>query len=180
MASSDKHVVLEDVRMVFRNFAGAEKTFNRAGDRNFSIWLDAGQAERLSAEKWNVKMKPPREEGDEPFFHLPVKVDLETKNPPRIVMISSRGRNTLSAEMLPMMDFADFDTVDLIIRPYDWGPISGKYGRKAYLVAVYATLTETVLDLKYAKYREIGGEPEVFRPDDSGSVDPNDLDNIDY
>lgn len=147
---------LEDVRIVFRNFGGEQKQFNDAGKRNFSIVLSPELAEELSLEGWNVKTKPPKEEGDEPFHHLKVKVSYAGR-PPRIVLVSSKGRNNLDEETCDLMDIAELEKVDVIIRAYDWS-VNDKTGRTAYLKTIYGTLHEDALDLKYADVPDVGEE----------------------
>ena len=66
-------VQMDDVRITFKNFSGKGDKFNREGDRNFAIVIeDPNTADALIAEGWNVRVKPPREEGDDPFMYLPV------------------------------------------------------------------------------------------------------------
>lgn len=166
MAINDNNLTFEDARIIFRNFEGRQTTYNDEGKRNFSLVLTPEQWEELKADGWNVKDKPPREDGDEPLFHLPVTVSFKGKRPPRVILLTSRGRNTLDADTAMMVDWADIEKVDLIIRPYDW-EVSGKTGRKAYLVAIYVTIHEDALELKYADIEEVGagsrqGEPEEF------------------
>lgn len=141
-------VVLEDVRLVFRNFSGKEGQYNREGDRNFSVLLDEGLAEEMSRDGWNVKYLKPREEGDSPQAYIPVAVNFRGR-PPRIVMITSRGRTTLTEDEVNILDWAEIKTADLIIRPYEW-VVNGKAGVKAYLQSIFVTIEEDPLELKYA------------------------------
>ena len=62
--TKDNNVVLEGVRLVFRNFAGKETKFNTEGNRNFAVILPEAAAEAMKADGWNVKTLEPREEGD--------------------------------------------------------------------------------------------------------------------
>lgn len=167
MGVNDKNVVLEGVRLVFKNFAGEEGQYNRKGDRNFSVVLTDEQADDLIRDNWNVKRKPPREEGDENFNHLPVAVSFKGR-PPRLVLIVNvpdgnggmvARRTQLDEDTCEMLDYADAANVDLILRPYDWA-VSGKTGRKAYLHAIYVVLNQDELEVKYASIPEIDAAPE--------------------
>jgi hypothetical protein len=151
----DGEVSLENVRIVFRNFAGRQEKYNDAGKRNFALVLDSVTADFLEKEGWNVKRKPPKEEGEDEFCFLSVTVSYKGR-PPRLVVISNRGKNrtNLDEDTAEMLDYAEIDKIDLIIRPYDW-TMNGNRGRKAYLKTIYATIHEDDLDLKYADLREI-------------------------
>ena len=140
-------VVLEDRRILFRNFAGEEGRYNAKGKRNFNVLLQDEEAEAMLKDGWNVKYLQPRDEGDAPQPRLEVSVHYG-KNPPRIILITSKGKTQLDESMVSLLDWADIVTVDMIIRPYEW-EVSGKTGVKAYLKALYATIREDELELKY-------------------------------
>ena len=150
--ANDK-VVLENCRIVFRNFAGEKRQFNEEGDRNFSVVLDDEKAEMAKLQGWNVKPKPPREEGDPNFHHLKVTVSYKGRKPPVAVLISSKGRTNLDEDMIGMLDNAELAVVDMIIRAYDW-EVNGRKGRSAYLDSIYVTLAEDELALKYSEPKE--------------------------
>jgi hypothetical protein len=141
-------LLLEGRRLLFRNFSGEPSKFNREGDRNFNITLTADEAERLDKEGWNVKTLPPREDGDEPLHTLPVRV-FYGKTSPTAVLITHKGKTALDESMISILDWAEPKNVDAIIRPSRWD-VEGKTGIKAYLKAIYFTMQESALDLKYA------------------------------
>lgn len=141
-------LTMEDAKIVFLNFSGKEGRYNREGDRNFCVLLDPQLAENMIADGWNVKYLTPREEGDEPQAYLQVTVGFKGR-PPRIVLVTSRGKTPLGEEEVGMIDWVDKKMVDLIIRPYDW-EVNGKSGRKAYLKSLFVTMNEDELDRKYA------------------------------
>lgn len=145
----DNTVVMEGVRIIFRNFAGKEGQYNREGDRNFAVVLDDKTADAMLQDGWNVKQLTPKEgyEEDGVTFYLPVAVNFSGR-PPRIVMITSRNRITLDENLVEQLDWADITNVDLIVRPYNW-EVSGKTGVKAYLQTMFVTIQEDYLEAKY-------------------------------
>lgn len=148
MARNDNTVVMENVRIIFRNFAGKEGMYNREGDRNFCVLLDEDTAEAMAKDGWNVKWLPARDEGDTDQAYLQVSVNFKGR-PPRVVMITSKGRTNLYEEDIETLDWVDISTVDMIIRPYEWA-VNGKTGIKAYLQSIFVTIIEDALELKYA------------------------------
>lgn len=147
MASKMTPIVLEDVRIGFRNFVGAEGKFNRAGDRNFAAFLPADIAAQMLRDGWNVKHLNPRDEEEEPQAYLQVAVNFGGR-PPRIVMITGKGKTSLGEEEVSLLDWAEIKHVDLILNPYEW-EVSGKTGVKAYLQSLFVTIVEDELERKY-------------------------------
>jgi hypothetical protein len=151
MPAPDNTVIMEGVRIIFRNFAGKEGQYNREGDRNFAVLLDEKTAAMMSEDGWNVKMLKPRddEEGSVAQAYLPVAVNFRGR-PPRIVLITSRNRTNLTEDQVETLDWVDILNVDLIVRPYEW-TVNGKSGIKAYLQSMYITIQEDPLEAKYAE-----------------------------
>ena len=123
---------IDDARIIFKNFEGRGDKFNREGDRNFSLLIeDENTANALIKEGWNVKIKPGREEGDNPFMRLPVKVKF-TDYGPNVYLVTGNRRNELDEESIGCLDNIEIESVDMDIRPYDW-EVNGRTGRTAYL-----------------------------------------------
>src|SRR5215471_5750996 len=154
MPPNDNTVLMEGVRIIFRNFRGKEGQYNREGSRNFAVLLDETVAEALAADDWNVKWLKPREEdeGEAPQAYLPVEVKYEIR-PPRIVLVTSRNRRTLEEHEVGDLDFVQILNVDMIVSPYHW-TVNGKTGTKAYLQSMYVTIEEDALEQKYAQMDE--------------------------
>ena len=129
---------IDDARIIFRNFSGAPSKFNREGDRNFAVIIPEQEiADALIAEGWNVKIKPPREDGDTPFMYLPVKIKFNDREP-RVYLKSGSNIIKLDEESVSCLDNVDIISVDLDIRPYDWN-VNGMEGRTAYLQSIQVT-----------------------------------------
>lgn len=143
----DGTLIMEDARIVFRNFAGAEGQYNREGDRNFCVLLDEDTAQMMMDDGWNVKRLKPREDAERGTAYIQVSVGFKGR-PPRMVMITSRGRVDLGEDECILLDWADILTVDLIIRPYHWN-VNGRTGVKAYLKSIFVVINEDYLELKY-------------------------------
>jgi hypothetical protein len=127
---------INDARIIHRNFEGRGTMYNREGDRNFSVVIPSQEmADKLIELGWNVKIKDPREDGDEPFIFLPVKVSFNGYGP-AVYLQSGNRRIELDEETVKCLDDVDVISADMDIRPYDWGPINGKYGRSAYLQSI--------------------------------------------
>ena len=91
--------------------------------------------DKLIQAGWNVKIKPPRDDQDTPFMYLPVKIKFNDRGP-NVYLITGDRKNRLTEGSVGCIDDIDISSVNLDIRPYDWGPVNGKYGRTAYLQAM--------------------------------------------
>lgn len=138
------YLQIDDARITYRNFEGRGDMFNREGDRNFSLIIPNQEiADALMNHKnefgagWKVKIKAPREQCDEPFMHMPVKVKF-TDYGPNVYLISDGVRRKLDKDSISILDKIKIASVDLDIRPYD---DEGRFGpfRSAYLVSMEVT-----------------------------------------
>ncbi len=146
-------LTIRDARLIFRNFAGKEDQYNREGNRNFCVLLDEENAVAMEQDGWNVKALKSREEGDPEQPYIQVSVSYKVR-PPRIVMITSKGRTDLDEEAVDMFDWADIKKADLIVVPYNW-TVGAKSGIKAYLKSLFVTIEEDELELEYRDIDEI-------------------------
>ena len=127
---------IDNAWITYRNFAGLGDQFNREGDRHFTLVIDdEAIAETLVAEGWNVRVKPPRMEGDKPRWHLKVKVKF-TEWGPHAYLVTNGRKLKLREDEVHRLDKVRVGHVRMDIRPYDWAMATGKTGRTAYLQAI--------------------------------------------
>lgn len=148
MEKKVSNIAIEGAKIVFRNFRGLEGKFNPAGRRNFCVLIDNDLAEQLLQDGWNVRYFAPKEEGETPQAYMQVGVSYSNK-PPKIWMVTSRGKTLLDEESVGALDWAEIVNIDMTINPYPWN-VSGKSGIKAYLKSMYVTIAEDEFEAKYA------------------------------
>lgn len=153
-AKVTSNLVLENVRIIFRNFSGKETKFNREGKRNFCVLLDdpdiwdSRSVEAMERDGWNIRYLTPREPDEPPIPYLPVTLSFNNF-PPKVILVTSRGQTPLTEETVGMLDWSDIINVDLIVRPYEW-EVNDKRGVKAYVKAMYVTIEEDEFADKYS------------------------------
>lgn len=142
---------IEGASIIFRNFSGREDTFNKEGDRNFSLVLDDDIANDLRKQGWNIKQKENQETGElyPPTLEISVAFN---KYPPSVWLLrqTSEGikRVLLSQENVGNLDTIEIENIDLTVRGYRW-QVNDKTGIKAYAKEIFVTAYQTPLDSKY-------------------------------
>ena len=148
------NVTIENAKLIFKDFSGERNPYGN--DKTFGIALDRETWEKMGAEGWNVKMRPPREDGDEPLYFIKVKV-VFGKVPPKIVLIDggSGKKQVLDDQTVKLLDWVTPKNADVIIRPYNYD-FGGRTGTAAYVKTLYVTGAVDPLDEKYSDYPEEG------------------------
>jgi hypothetical protein len=160
-------VRMEGVRLIFRNFKGAEGPYNKEGTRNFGVIIPDDLAEAMLNDGWNVKrLKPSEEEQEQGIEYgpawLPIDCGFDKGRPPKIMLVTSRGPTRLDEDNVDQIDDVDIaideqtdlPKCDLIVRPFFWTNPRGEQGVKAYLKTMYVTAEEDDLEKKYAHLEE--------------------------
>ena len=136
------YLEINEARILWPNFEGRGDRFNKQGDRNFNLVIpDQEIANALLNDTneygkgWNVKIKPPREEGDAPFMFMKVNVKFNNRGP-NIYLVSGNKQIALNEDTVGMLDEIDIISCDMDIRPYDGETAGGQAFRSAYLSAM--------------------------------------------
>lgn len=151
---SVRPVSLENVRIGFRNFEGREGPYNKSGERSFAVFLDRQTADEMAADGWNIKFPktlserlgdPDEEDTRDPYLNVSVGFDFYPAN---VFLISNGNPTKLTEQEVAMLDWAEIENVDLVLRPYEWS-VNRNSGIKAYLKSGYFTIVSDPFAAKY-------------------------------
>ena len=183
-----KNLVLEDVRVISKNFRGiAKPPYEEAGKPNFCVILprDPDFIADVAAMGYPVKVfkAPPKDDPDaDPDSFIKVSlsfpVNRETGQPynwPEVYLVTNRGREDMQVVQLDKDSMGTLDTVsieswDMEIRGWEYDQF-GRKGVKAFLVKLYATASDSYNEMLRnssrldSKYRKMMDEIDNDDPD---------------
>ena len=151
------NLVMENAKIIFRNFRGKSSMYNAEGNRNFCLLIPRDTALDYQEDGWKVKWpKQLDPDGDARDPYIPVTVrffstdkEKDGRDPKIYVRNSPRDQFVeYNEKMVGNLDDAEIDTCDIVIRPREW-EMNGKSGVKAYLKSMWVTLLQ---DEFYGKY----------------------------
>ena len=136
------NIIVENARIACRNFDG--NRYKRGGERSFWLVIENPEAaNHLQSLGWNVHIKPPREEGDQPFMYIPVAISYRyDKFAPKIYKVTSRGKESIYEEDVADIDNWELRDIFIEVRPRFWTDDDGNEKVKAYLKTMYVTIEE--------------------------------------
>ena len=137
--------------IIYRNFSGRTSQFNKNGNLKFTIVIDPNVADRLEKNGWNIKRRPSKNDENEEFCTLEVRVRFDLSfAKPRIKQFTRSGCVDISEDNVGNFDNAEFETADVVLRQYLWSTPAGDSGVSAQLSEMYVRLQEGVLESKWA------------------------------
>lgn len=135
-AGKQQVVTIEGCRLLWPHLAGNPGKFNRAGERGFTIVFDdADEVQKLVDEGYNVNIKPPREEGEEPFMKMNVKLAFTPTYRPQIWLNVNGQRKVLdenTCEAIDMLRSSNITNVVVQFHPFIYDNEYG-HGKSAWL-----------------------------------------------
>ena len=168
MAKPDRPPILflTGAQLIWKNFQGAERQFNRAGDRNFAVVIPLEEVDNLRGLGWNVKILEAREEGDDPLAYLKVKIKYreDGSGPGVNIVLDDKRVISLGQESVELVDTAEILNADISLNPYPWD-VGGKQGITAYLKDAYITIRPDPLMMKYRFPTESANEEPPWDED---------------
>ena len=136
-------IQLDHARICFRNFEGRKDQYNPGGKRSFAVVIDDEEIKDALVNDtnrfgvgWNVKIRPPREEGEDAFMYMNVNVKFNDRGPDVYLVSGDAEPVKLSEEAVRCIDQMDISHCDMDIRPYD-GEMRGEAFRSAYLQEIW-------------------------------------------
>ncbi len=102
--------VLEDYKVIWRNFAGRPNKFG-AAKKEFAVILDQETAEALQERGVDVKYYAGKDDYDG-YHYIKINVGFK-KTPPAIKLITGRKIEDLNEETCGCLDFADLESTSL-------------------------------------------------------------------
>ena len=141
-------VTLNNVGIIFPNFAGRSDQYNKTGIRNFSVAISHETAEAMLADGFNVKFPKPNPEIDPdddrrlPTLNITVSKDHDIiPYGIRIFLVDGENEQRVDNTNLDMLDGLDIDYANVKFCVYDWS-VNGTSGRKAYLQSLQIFLKD--------------------------------------
>jgi len=158
-----ENLIIENARIIFKNFEGRKTDYNDEGDRNFNLVIsDEAEALALKEIGWNVKERTNRNDELEWIIQVDVSFKrVQGLRPMKVMQVTKKNQIPLNEETIGNLDYAEIRNIDMTVRGYEWGPIQGKYGIKAYLQEMWVTIEEDDWADKYAM-EETNQEPMPF------------------
>ena len=159
-----KKITVRNARIIYRNFAGRQTDTNPAGKRNFTLIIDDPDLEaELIRNNYYVKPGKVKDDGTQFNPTLKVSIGFDDRFKHTYKMITSTSTTTLDEDTIGILDAADIEKIDMVIRPYDYSKkfkTSNGTGISAYVETLFVTIHEDELEKEYAKAEQQESDEE--------------------
>jgi hypothetical protein len=179
MAREISNLTLEDARFIFQpNFEGRPTKFNaKGGEPSFNVIIPEDLVPALQADGWNLKWTRPGPTHPNPDEHVPepyleVSVSMEGYRPAQVLLMRDGRPTPLNSETVGLVDSTEFESFDVIIRPYQWSMDTGASGVKAYLKKFVGVVEMDDLDRKYNIGASTSSTQSHVQEDDGSHGEP--------
>ena len=153
-------LIVENGRIIYRNFSGVGTQFNREADRNFCVFIDNPEtANELKEQGWNVKIRKPRDPEDEVSHYIKVNVSYRFREPKIIRHIGNYAQE-MHEDNIKEIDQDDILYCDMVINPSRWERPNGDWGLSAYLQELHVIDQPDYFSSKYGSAYDKGEAPE--------------------
>ena len=155
---------IEHAVVIWSNFSGRPTKFNpQGGKRTFNIVLPRVIADELSNDGWNIKVRDPRDEDDDPLVFTEVVINMDSMYPPKVFLCSEfngkKSMNKLDSDTIGELDEIEIENYDMVIHPYEHNRTE-TFRVKGYVNSLYATQAHNLdFDGKYDGYGSEGELP---------------------
>ena len=141
--ANQTQLTLENVRIIYPNFAGRESEYNTKGSREFALALDPELGQELAAQGLNVKF-PAEDQPNGPEIQPWIKIVLVNNGNGTII-------NPTDVSQIIMLDEVTAGArANVIVNPYNWSA-AGRTGIKAYINKLYIYIDDIDESLAPAK-----------------------------
>lgn len=158
-------LILENCRITYRNFRGAQGKFNHEGDRNFNVYIDDPDlANQMVQDGWNVRLRlaDKNDPDSEKSYLLKVNVSYKFRAP-KVFMHSKGVATPLTEETVHLLDDADIIGCSMVINPSKYeNPQTGKKGLSAYLDSLHVEIEPDPFASKYDQPTEDEQECKIY------------------
>lgn len=142
-------VLIEGTQLIFRNLSGKPSDYNKNGSRVTGVIIPPELVNNLVNDGWSVKELPPRDPQEQPLYYMNVKCRFDNF-PPKIYLVTKMKKTKLDEETVDQIDYAEIESVDIEISPYDYEINANNKGRAAYIKVMYVKVIEDAFAEKYA------------------------------
>ena len=149
MSDRDRdEITIENAKLIWTNFEGRPTQWTK-DERYFHVIIPEEDVEEFVNRGYNVKIKEPKYEDQQPFHHLKVKVRFDNY-PPLVKLYNGKAVSLLDEDTVKELDYAEFKEVEVTFGPSHWN-VNGKSGVSAYLRKLQVAIKEDAFMAKYGE-----------------------------